>query len=1145
MTSIFRLIVLFICIFYAAITHAQVSAFRTKKMAYTSKIIVLDSLSIFPNSVKISCKNEVLNREDFTIDYAKATVQFHHQCKDSFVISYRVLPMNLSQIYAKRDTTQIFKGTISERENYLIESSFEVKDIFGGSSIQKAGSISRGLSFGNNQNLGLNSNLNLELSGEISPNLKLLASLSDDNLPIQPDGNTNKLQEFDQLFIQVYNQRFKLIAGDFWLTKPLGYFLNYKKRAQGLTVNYQWGKDSTHRWSTQVSGAFSKGKFARQIIPGIEGNQGPYRLRGNENEPFIIILAGTERVYIDGKLLERGQEFDYSINYNSAEVTFTSRHQITKDSRIVIEFQYSDQNYARSLLQTATNYTGKKMSFWLNAYSEQDAKNQTIQQSLTADQKQLLSEIGDSLSLAQTSSVDSVGYLDNQLLYRMVDTIGYDSVLVFSVQLSQAIYRASFTFVGSGKGDYVLSNYNALGKVFKWIAPVAGVKQGDYAPFRIIVTPKQKQLISSGIRYSITPKLTIETEIAYSKNDINTFSTFNSRDDHGFANMTRLTGIIPFPKNSPWKLVVKGETEIMNNTFSPIEQYRSVEFDRDWNTRNKSFVGNQFFSSLNTDFIHAKNGNLAINVQHFKIGTDYTGIKSTFQSKWNKNGFSSSVDASYLFSQNIQKNEFLRHKVSLSKTIKRIKIGYQDDHELNKFELNKQLSSSSYQFFDYQFFVANNDTLKNNFKLFYRERYDLRSDTSKLVSVAKAKTTGIELKFNQWNNQNLTFISSYRELAIQNKTLINQAPEKTMLGRIDYELRLLKGAFTWNTFYEIGSGLELRKEFLYIQVNAGQGIYTWIDYNGDGVKDLNEFEIAQFADQASYIRVFTPSNQYTKTYSNELNQSIYWRPERIWSAKKNILKFAARFSDQARIRITRKTSLFDGIEAFNPFSNQIRDTSLIASNSNIRNTLFFNRTSSLFGADYTYQNTTSKALLASGFDSKSTLFHEISMRWNIAKVVSLESKVQIGTKDSYADYTSGRNYSLTYYFIQPSIIYQPSTKFRITLDNKYSEKNNSEILGGETAVVREIGSTFKYNETEKGSLQGGFKIVNISFSGNENSALGFEMLEALKQGVNYTWNIGYQRSVSKNLQISLQYNGRKSENTSMIHAGGMEVRAFF
>ena len=70
-------------------------------------------------------------------------------------------------------------------------------------------------------------------------------------------------------------------------------------------------------------------------------------------------------------------------------------------------------------------------------------------------------------------------------------------------------------------------------------------------------------------------------------------------------------------------------------------------------------------------------------------------------------------------------------------------------------------------------------------------------------------------------------------------------------------------------------------------------------------------------------------------------------------------------------------------------------------------------------------------------------------------------------------------------------------------------------------------------------------MVNIKYDGNQNSALGFEMLEALKPGINYTWTLGYQRSVSKNLQISIQYNGRKSETTKMIHSGGMEVRAFF
>ncbi len=1140
-----RKAILLSAIFIPFLGSAQHSGLRSRTVAHADTI-QLDSLSIYPNSFEISCGNEILAKENYQLNYAKAQLILLDKCADSIRISYRVLPFDLSSPLYARDTSVIYTEEKGMRERFLITSTEANADIFGGAGLTKQGSISRGISFGNNQDLGVNSTLNLELSGQIAPNLKLLASVSDDNLPIQADGNTNKLREFDQVFIQVYNDELKLIAGDFWLYKPTGYFLTYKKRAQGLTINYQWSQKESTLWKTQASGALSKGKFQRQIIPGVEGNQGPYRLRGAQNEPFIIVLAGTENVFIDGRQLERGQTFDYVIDYNTAEVTFTSRNQITKDSRIVIEFQYSDQNYARSLVQSSTSYKTKKFEFWINGYSEQDARNQTLQQELSISQKQHLAAIGDTLDLARATSIDSVGFFENQNLYKLVSISGYDSVLVYSIHPDSAHYRATFQQVGLNQGDYVFSNYNALGKVFNWVEPIAGVPQGDYAASRTIITPKQRQMVSSGIAIQITKRLKFETELAYSKNDVNTFSRFNSEDDNSFGSVTRLIGDIPLSKDSipNWTLRTTLEVEARDKNFSPIEQYRSVEFDRDWNTRNKGYEGNQLESKVGTNFMNRKYGNINVQGQQFLIGGDYQGFRGFTNGKWKQKGFSATWDGSYLSSQTAQTNEFVRHRMDVSQSIGWIKVGFKDDHELNRFTTDI-LQPTSYQFFDYQFYIGSSDSVKNEYRIFYRERTDDRSDSTTLIRAAKARSIGAEMNFTEWKNQSLNVVGSYRELVIKDPQLINETPENTLLGRVDYQLKAIKGAITLNTFYEVGSGLELKREFLYIKVNDGQGVYTWIDYNGDGIKDLNEFEIAQFADQASYIRVFTPSSEYVKTYSNELNQSIYIRPERLWASKKGILGGVSRFSNQTRVRIKRKTNQFDGNAAFNPFFSNIEDTSLISTTSNLRNTLYFNRTSSIFGAQYVYQDVQSKTLLASGFDSRLLKSHEVSFRWNIKKQFTLETKGTVGNKASAADYTSGRDYTLSFYAIEPSFIYQPSTTFRITLDGRSSKKTNDPLLGGEISNVLEFGSTFKYNQAQKGSLTGGLKTVIIRYDGEINSALGFEMLEALKPGVNYTWNMGYQRSISKNLQLSIQYNGRKSEGNKVIHSGGMEVRAFF
>ena len=1145
MISILRIKLLLVLLFLVSIASSwgQVSNLRWKSIAPPVDTLILDSLTIYQSSFQVLCNNEILSPKDDYFDGFKRQFFLKTICQDSLTLRYRVFDINFQKPVQSIDTSLIYKNQGKERDYYFHDKS-DQSDFFVGDGISKSGSISRGITFGNSQDLSVQSTLNLQLSGRITENMSVLATVTDDNLPIQPDGNTNQLQEFDKVFIQLYGDRYKIIAGDFWLTKPKGYFMNYNKRAQGLFGQYSWGEENS-KWSIQGAGALSKGKFARNTIQGQEGNQGPYRLRGNENEPFIMVLSGTEKVYLDGRLLQRGQDLDYVIDYNTSEVTFTPRNQITKDARLIVEFQYTDQNYARSLFQGGVDYESKKFDFWLNAYSEQDAKNQSLQQQLSGDDKKLLSEIGDSLMLARTSSIDSIGFVDSQVTYKMIDSLGIDSVLVYSVNPDSAVYKASFTKVGMGNGNYIFDRFTAVGKVYQWVAPIGGVSQGEYEASRIIVTPKKKALFSAGARFRINPIWEIQTELSTSNNDLNTFSRVDNEDNRGVANKTTVTGLFDIGKDSIWAIKTSLDFEYRTQYFQEIERYRGVEFDRDWNVRNENYQGQQILANLSGELINKKYGGVELMAQNFTFGDDYQGNRAQLTGNWSQKGLDVTINGSYLNSVTENKNTYLRHKAAISQKLGPIKIGFQDDHELNQFHQGDSLlQPASYQWYDWKVYLSNSDSLQNKFEIFYRERYDWKSDSSRLSSAAKARSIGAEYNWITNEHSKLTTMASYRVLEITDKTLTEQQPENSFLGRIDYRLSLWNKALTSSTFYEVSSGLEVKKEFLYIQVNAGQGVYTWIDYNQDGIKDLNEFEIAQYSDQANYIRVFTPSNDYVRTYSNEFNQTLFWRPERLWSEKKGVLKLLSRFSNQTRFRVQKKMAN-QSIDTYNPFAREIADSSLMSFNSTIRNTVFFNRVSSVFGADYTYAEIGTKTLLANGFNAKNNRSHTITGRWNIFKLFTVKLKGEKGLKESSADYTTGRDFYIQYHKIEPEFIYQPNTTFRISLNGRYEEKSNKEEMGGEDAYIGDLGLSLRWNQLEKGSLTGEVKIVNIHYTGSLNNALAYEMLESLKPGKNYTWSLVYERTISKHLRINIHYNGRSSENSRVIHSGGVEVRAFF
>lgn len=1127
------------------------SNFRNRLVINSGDTLTIDTLSMVPGSIQVFYKGNYLDTSLFRIEPLKGTMHLDIPKGDTVRILYRVFPQNFHTEFAHKKSGNREPDIQQERNSFRFQPGKATDDLFGGDGLNKSGSISRGVNFGNNQDLSVNSSLNLQLNGKISDRLSLMASVTDDNIPIQPDGNTQQLQDFDQVFIKVYDENSSLTAGDFWMKKPLGHFMVYNKRAQGASFStLQNNTEKGQSFETRTSAALSKGKFARNLIPGREGNQGPYRLRGAENETFIIVLAGTEQVYIDGQLLKRGQENDYIIDYNTAEITFTPNRLITKDRRIVVEFQYSDKNYARSIFESTNTWKIRNTGVYLNIYSEQDSKNQPLQQNLSDSAKSLLASVGDSVYLAVFPSQDSVGYDPNRVLYRKTDSLGYDPVFVFSSHPDSAVYAVRFSFVGEGRGDYVQSNFTAIGRTFRWVAPdtVASqiVRRGNFAPVEILIAPKKRQMISTGIDHRFGKKGRFRTELAVSKIDQNTFSSLHKSDDQGFGIKLAYENDHPvFPQKKDLSLYTKADVEMVDAQFRSIERYRSVEFERNWNVLNRTLQSSQLLADIEIG-IRNKQERLGYGFQSFLSGKEYSGMLHRINGDLRRKKWSGYFNGSYLDAKGNGSSNFMRHKSQIARNIGKFSFGYRDEHELNRFyTASDSLRTGSYQFHEWEAFFETADTARNRIHFAYRERIDKLYDTTKLGKAAHARqyTAGFTLASNA--SHRLRAHAGYRELQIVNPLLTSQAPERTLVNRIEYDLRAWKGAVTANTFFEVGTGQELRKEFIYLEVPAGQGIYAWVDYNGNGIKDLSEFEIAAFPDQARFIRSFTPTNEYVKTYTNQFSQSLLLNPAAVWRSKKGWKKALTYFSNQTAYRVDRKTNSENETDRFNPFLREIADTSLLSLNSSFRNTIFINRTGAVFGLDHTYQDLRSKSLLTNGFDSRIQRSHLVKLRWNITPEYSIIIEGERGEKGSTSDFLSSRNFIIGYDKINPRLNFQPNTRLRITASYKYSNKQNKPEYGNESAELHDIGAELRYNVVNKGSLLINMNHIRIRYVGANGTPIAFDMLEALQPGMNYTWSSSWQQNLSKNMQLSLSYNGRKSETSKIIHTGGVQVRAFF
>jgi hypothetical protein len=1132
----------------------HLSTLRERELSIDSDTIRPDSMMILPGSLFLFDQgNQLIHDSLYHLDSPARALIVHPSLRGKVLtLRYRVIPSELFNPYRHKDIAELRARDPQQDDPFRISAGdLPAIPYYTYAELNKRGSLSRGIAFGNNQDVVVNSNLNLQLTGKLSDNVNIVAAISDNNIPIQPGGYSQQINDFDRVYIELFNEKHRLTAGDFELEGSPGGFMDFYKRAKGMVYrgNFNPVEDPGVNMTTTVSGAVAKGKYTRNAFTGIEGNQGPYRLHGRNHEQFIIILAGSEKLYIDGKLLTRGQNNDYIIDYNTAELTFTPAQPITKDKRIIVEFEYSERSYARFLIYTSNEIRTRGGRYWVNAYSEQDDRNQTLQQGLTEDDKVFLSRIGNDIQSAIVPRADSVGFSPDEVRYRKKDSLVsgvlHRNVYLHSIDPELAVYRLRFSFVGEGKGDYIPVSSAANGKVYRWVAPENGTRQGAYEPVVLLVTPRKKQVLSVGGSQQLSDLTRAGFEAAVTNNDPNTYSGMDASENMGYA--VKLSVDQDFLRRDTSRIRLLGSVHYRHTSrnFDPVERFRAVEFERDWNLGVLEAMP-EHMAGGSLRFRGKEAGTVGLHAEYLRRGGEFEGMRNHLEGVLRFGRFEVELDGSLMNSSSpLQETKFIRHRASIARHFPFMVVGMREEGEQNLWREKRSdsLTGHSFGFQQYEFFLSRPDSVQNRAYISYKNRRDFLpwDNAMRFATLGQDLNIGMGWMDNPANR--LNFMLTMRDLNIRDSSLVLLKPQRNVLGRIEHSMQLAGGVISTSTFYEVGSGLETRKDYSYLEVPAGQGVYTWIDYNGNGVKELDEFETAQFPDEARYIRIYLPSGDYFTVYANQFNHTLHLDPARKWNKHEGIRKIASYFSDQFAYRAMRKSSTGGLGARLNPFYSGLESRELITYSGSLRNNLSFNRTGRIFGSHYIYQKSMGKTLLANGFDTRTLESHAFMGRLNPGQGITITNELDRGTKTYQSELFSNRDFQILY--LANAIKLQYQVNMTVRFEGEYGYKSQSNKLDDQESMEHKLGAELRYSLLDKGVLTARLNYINLEYSAEPGSPVAYEMLGSLLPGHNGTWVILFQRSISGGIELNMEYAGRVSESRAVVHTGSMQVRANF
>lgn len=1163
------------------------SNIKTKTISLSRDTVKLDSLSVVPNSMNLrTASGQSIDTSAYDLyPFASLLVWKKKPQGDTAVVaSFRVYPFAYANRYYNKDHAAYVRANRNHAISPFVYVPNEVSadKLIDFGALDYNGNFSRGVGFGSTQSVTLSSSFNLQLQGMLAKDLEVTAAITDNNIPIQPEGNTQQIQEFDKIFIQLRYKKHTVIVGDFDMNSPNDYFLHYTKKAQGggYTGLFDFKKIGTIK--THVAAGISKGKFATNTLAVSEGNQGPYRLTGTNGESYLIVLANSEAVYINGTKLTRGANQDYVMDYNSGSITFTPKRIITADLRIVVEFQYSEQSYQRTMADARVELQTKKLNTFFDFYSEQDSKNQGQNQTLTDNQKTFLGSLGDSTQKAFYTGVDTVAYDVNRILYARHDTsyivngvVKYDTAYAYSTDSTKAFYSITFALVGDGLGDYQPAQTTANGRVFVYSPKIVSgnspnqvlVRTGSYLPIVTLVAPQLHQMYTVGGSYQIDKRNKVSAEVAMSNNDVNLFSSFGKKNDVGAAAKIMYNSEVIIKadtgKGPPkQKLNLDFNYEFSENTFRAIERYRTVEFARDFNLNaNSPVTYNEHLASFNATYSFLNFGSITYRFRTFIQDTVYKGFENYIAAKFNTKKYGFTFNTSYLHTESQSgKSDFLRPNADFYltfKALKGIRTGISFDHEINIYRdnLTDTLNTAlSHIWQNYHYYITSTDTTKNQ----YRMEYILRSEEAAGQKAFRAvdritNTVTFSGSVLAVKNQTLRWNLTYRNVHETDTARSHDELNNYYLGRIDYTFNVLKGLIKSSTLYELGAGREQKVQLVYVVSPNNTGDYIWIGKDPSQPKQLQDFVPLTYRTDTSYVRSYTTTPEFYAVNSNTFNEALNINPATLLHNAKGFGKLISKLSLTSNVQLTKKIFANKDValgDYFNPFptSANSKDTNIVSLTLNNRNSIYINRLNPKLNGQFDINYSRGRTLLTAGLENRLTRTLGPTFRWNIYKQLNITTSYTNGLKSSESDYDKTEAYRIVYNETTSELSYLFKSQIRIATSYYYGFKSNKEPeYGGQYAVINTVSLDFKYNRHNKTTVGAKVSYSSIGY-GDEaytNNQAKYAMLEGLEAGNNLIWNVGFEQRLSTSIQLILTYDGRKTGADKVVNTARAEIRAIF